>query len=351
MKPLLMLLATAGAAVALTANPAHAEKAAKPADKPGKQAGSLYVFDDGKFFSKDGAEAAKAAFRNAQFDHGLEMTVDTYDAPPADKKAEAAAAKDDKDKWHKFMDRWATEQAKSDKAKGIYVLICRHPGGVDVKYDRQTKDRGFTQADAAKVRDQLIAAFKDARGKPDETARHDRALKAAVEFVTSDLKDTTVKGGATAERPPAPANQSGKQEASRGGGLLGGIGGWICLLLCVGLGAWLVIGLIRALTGGGGGAGPGGPGGGGGFMSSLFGGLFGAMAGMYLYNNLFGGGGGLFGGGGGGPTDAYAGDSTGAAGGDTGAGDWDGGGGAAGGWDDGGGGGDFGGGDFGGGDF
>ena len=42
------------------------------------------------------------------------------------------------------------------------------------------------------------------------------------------------------------------------------IGGWICLGLCVLLGVWLVIGLIRAFTGGGGGYGGGGYGGGGG---------------------------------------------------------------------------------------
>ena len=70
-----------------------------------------------------------------------------------------------------------------------------------------------------------------------------------------------------------------------------GVGGWICLGLCVLLGVWLVIGIIRAFTGGGGGGGGygGGGGGGGGFGSSLMGGLFGAMAGMWLYNSMFGG--------------------------------------------------------------
>lgn len=339
MKQLLMLLAAAGVAVGLTAIPAHAEKA-------GKQPGSLYVFDDGKLFSAGGVDAAKAAFKGTQFDHGLTMTVDTYAKLPDDKQARYK-----KENEKKFFRDWAGELAAGDKAKGIYVLICRSPGYVEVIADKETRDRGFTHADEDRLAEGLLKAFREARGKGDETAEHDKALRQAVERVADKLKDTTVKGGHGTEKVSTER---------RGGGM--GIGGWVCLALCVGLGAWLVIGLIRALTGGGGGYGPGGygGGGGGGFMTSLMGGLFGSMAGMWMYNNFFGGGGGLFGGGG---SDAYAGDSYGTSGGgDTGAGDFSGDAGAGGSFDDGGsaggggdwgGGGDFGGGggDFGGGDF
>ena len=331
MKQLLMLLAAAGVAVGLTAGQARAEKV--------KQPGALYVFDDAKLFSAEGIEAAKSAFRNVQFDHALKVTVDTYAEVPAEKRAAAEAAaeasrKGDRAKWRAFMENWAKEAARNDKAEGPYILIVRKPtGGVAVLADRQTRERGFTDADEQKVWDILVAALRDGGAKAaDATAAHDRGLKAAVEYIASDLKDTTVRDAG-----------GHKAASNRGGGGMG-IGGWVCLGLCVALGAWLVIGLIRALTGGGGG--PGGyGGGGGGFMSSLFGGLFGAMAGMWMYNNFFGGGG-MFGGG----SDAYAGDNY-SGGGDTGAGDYGGETGAAGGYDDGGaGGGDWGGGgDFGGG--
>jgi uncharacterized membrane protein YgcG len=85
------------------------------------------------------------------------------------------------------------------------------------------------------------------------------------------------------------------------------------------IGVWFLMALFRAMSGGTGG----------GFMSSLLGGLFGAAAGMMLYNALF------------------SGHNTWSGGGDADSGGYDG----SGGGDWGGGGGDFGGGDFGGGDF
>jgi uncharacterized protein len=73
---------------------------------------------------------------------------------------------------------------------------------------------------------------------------------------------------------------------------------WLVPLVVVGLGAWLVIGLIRAVFRGGGSPGGMAPGmgggygyggsGGGGFLSSLMGGLFGAAAGMWMYDRFFG---------------------------------------------------------------
>ena len=38
--------------------------------------------------------------QGTQFDHGLVVTVDTYHEVPANKKAEADAAKGNEDKWH-----------------------------------------------------------------------------------------------------------------------------------------------------------------------------------------------------------------------------------------------------------
>ena len=67
------------------------------------------------------------------------------------------------------------------------------------------------------------------------------------------------------------------------------LGAWLCIGVVVLLGIWLVFALVRAFTGGGGGGGGGGyggggGGGGGGFFPALMGGLFGAAAGMWLYD-------------------------------------------------------------------
>jgi uncharacterized protein len=317
-----------------------------------KSPGRLDVFDEAKLFSPAGVEQAKSKFREAAFHRGLTVTVDTVAEPPAAKKSAAEAASKDGAKWRAFMLDWARQTAGEDHTKGIYVLVTLHPvGGVAVIADRQTKARGFTDADDEKVRMILASAFKDAKDETSDAKKQEvrsAGLVKALEYIATDLRDSRVAdappaGGARDKHEHNGKVQTNAPPAGRG------IMGYVCLGLFVLAGAWLVIGLIRMFTGGGGGGTPGAGGGGGGFMTSLFGGLFGAVAGMWMYNNLFGGGG-LFGGG----SDAYAGESGAgdvgggdAGGGDTGAGDWGGGSGSAGGFDDGGGF-DGGGGDFGG---
>lgn len=325
---------------------------ARAAAQPGeKSPGRLDVFDEAKLFSPAGVEQAKSKFREAAFHRGLTVTVDTVAEPPAAKKSAAEAASKDAAKWRAFMLDWARQTAGEDHAKGVYVLVTLHPvGGVAVIADRQTKTRGFTDADDERVRMILASAFKDAKDETSDAKKQEvrsAGLVKALEYIATDLRDSRVAdatpaGGARDKHEHNGKVQTNAPPAGRG------IMGYVCLGLFVLAGAWLVIGLIRMFTGGGGGT-PGAGGGGGGFMTSLFGGLFGAVAGMWMYNNLFGGGG-LFGGG----SDAYAGESGAggvgggdAGGGDTGAGDWGGGSGSAGGFDDGGGF-DGGGGDFGG---
>ena len=322
-------------ACGLVAVPASAES--RPA---AKQPGVLHVYDEGKFFSTEGVDKAKAALSGTRFDHGLSVTVDTYTEVPADKKAAAEAAKGDGAKWRNFMETWAKERAQGDKAKGVYVVIVQKPiGGIGVIADRETRERGFSDKDEEEVRKKFAERFSSVKDAEEAKKRegHDAGLKDAVEFIVSDLKDTHV-AVATSSSGSTKADQDKPGRS---------VGGWICIGLCVLLGVWLVIGLIRAFTGGGGGGYGGG--GGGGFGSSLLGGLFGAMAGMWLYNSMFGGG--MMGG-----SDAMASDGSTGAEGDTGAGDLadDTGGGGYDGGDygggDTGGGGDFsGGGDFGGG--
>lgn len=327
--------------------PALASKAADP-----KQAGVLHVSDAGKLFSEGGIDKAKSTMGNAKFDHGLTVTIETFGAIPDDRKANYT-----KDNEAKFFKEWAVSLAKEDRAKGIYVLVCRSPGYVEVIADKTTRERGFTNEKEQKLRDLLRASFKDAKAAKDagksEAEQYqirDTALLASVNYVVDELKDTSVPTTAT-------HNETAAKKAAKQGGM--SIAGWICIGLCVLLGIWLVIGLIRAFTGGGGGGygggGYGGGGGGGGFFTGLLGGMFGAMAGMWLYNHMFGGS--SFG------SDAYASDGSSAYGGDSsgadtsGDGDFSGDAGAGGSYDDGGsgggydGGGDYGGGDGGGGDY
>ena len=137
----------AGGLIAIP-TPAYAAKAAV------KHAGVLHVYDGGSLFKSEGIERAKSAMSNTQFDHGLTLHIDTHSAIPAGKKAPTT-----KEERAKFFHDWANELAKNDKAKGIYVLVCRSPGYVQVIADKTTRDRGFSPHDEDKIRDIFADAF------------------------------------------------------------------------------------------------------------------------------------------------------------------------------------------------
>lgn len=338
---------------------ARAESAPSP--------GQMRVEDNAGAFTPEGVKKAERAFSGATFPSPTRFTVVTVGDKdvPESKKADFEAAKKDRKQAGPFFSNWTRDLARKEREKGVFALVYSQGDKffVDVITDRETDVyRHFSDSAARKLSEALQAGFREAKGKPADQAKaaHDAALLAATNVVIDQLKNTS-----------APEPRNGKRADVANHGNAGkGIGGtsimsWVCVGLVVLLGVWLVIGLIRAFTGGGhggggygpGGGGYGGGGGGGGFFPSLLGGLFGAAAGMYMYDSFFGGhhaasAGDAMGAGGydNGPMDTGAGDFD--AGAEAGGGDFGDAGGDVGGGDFGdAGGGDFGGGDFGGGDF
>lgn len=262
--------------VLAVAPPALAEAA--PAELPGR----MQIHDEAGLFSDDAKDQAEKRMSDTKFHHGLHFTVDTHKAIPESKKAQY-----NPDQKARFFKEWAKELARGDRAKGPYVLICMNPGWTEVVVDEESVNRGFSHTKASELKAIFNSALIDAGKKPptERTPVRDAALLAGTNFVVDNMKGTHV-----VHTDGTPIKEGAKHSAKSPGM---GIGGWICLGLFVLLAIWLVVGLIRAFTGGGGGGGYGGGGGGGGwgggFGTALFGGLFGAMAGMWLYNSFFSG--------------------------------------------------------------
>ncbi len=310
--------------------PAWAAKASSPA--------RMIVEDNAKIFSDEAKEKAKKIVSEAVGEVAREFHIETYD------KLSEADAKEAATQGDTFWNKWVEARLKGDR--GIVVLINMTPPKVFVRADKAVRDLGFDAEKEKNLRDKIIDQFKKnpTASQKERQADFDAGLVSAAEYVRANLP--------MGSNAPPKNNATGK---ANGGGM--GIGGWICLGIAILLGVWLIFGLIRAFSGGGGGGYGGGyGGGGGGFFSGLMGGLFGAVAGMWMYNQFFGGS----------TPSAYGGDNgTGSTGGDpdTGGGDFGGdtgangdfggggdGGGGGGDWG-GGGGGDWGGGGGGGGDF
>lgn len=308
--------------------------------------GEMTVADEAKIFSSEGIERAKSLFDGTNFQASTHYTVVTRAQVPSGKQAELDAVARDENGRGRFFATWARELGRQMGKKGVLTMIFKNDKGqfhvVTISDAQSDLQRSFSDAQAKTVTNELLSSLrriKDQKLEGNAAQKEmDDALIASAKRVSESLKDTKVATDSQVRN-----EGGGFGQAAKGGN---GIMSFICIGLAVMLGIWLVVAFFRAIMGGGGGGYGGGGGGGfggGGFFPSLLGGLFGAAAGMYLYDSFMGGNS---------SSDAMASDNGYNDAGNTGEGDWDGGGEAGGGdWgDDGGAGGDWGG-DAGGGDF
>jgi uncharacterized protein len=312
-----------------------------------------HVQDDAHLFSKDAIREANVTVDKIHDIHKKDLFIETVAEGP--EKA--------------MMTKWARERFNNAKVDGVYVVFSKKPHAFRIVVGDHTLGKYFTQTNIAEL-EKVIEAKQSA----------DEMLSRVASFTLSAMNEHHKPADAPKKNvaAPVPPQVAQHQPAIEPGPIhhqnsLPPWVGWVCMIGAVLLVVWVVFAIIRAITGmmgggyGGGGYGMGGGGygmggGGGGFFTGMLGGLFGSMAGMWLYNNMFGGhatygpngnvnwggGGGDYGGGDAAGSDADTGVG-GTGGGDYGAGDDDAGG-AAGGGDAGGGGGDWGGGGDAGGD-
>lgn len=307
---------TTGPATVLAAK---AERPAPPAPKTN---------DGGSFFKADTLvklDAIAAATAAATEGHRT-ISVQTVDKLPAGMDVKAAAER----------------KAADVRLDGVMIYISKAPEKLHVFVGKTTVSQ-FGSADQKSVVDSLIKAFK--------ARNFDEGILAAATEVSGKLK---------AGFPLAAATPATGTTAATGSGATGsGLPLWAWIAIGV-VGFFIVMRILGALFAPAAPAGMagapgygGGGGGGGGFATGLMGGLFGAMAGNWIYNSMMGGSSHHSGGSSSGGGDSYgASGSGGPDGGEAGggmSGDFSSGGGGDYGGGDSGGGGDFGGGDSGGG--
>ncbi len=258
------------------------------------------VTDGGSFFSADAIKKANESIKDIEKKTGHEIQIETYATVPADKVD--AVSKMDKKGRDEFTHEWVTERAKATKAEGVFVLICKEPGRVETWVSPKLKGLGFSKTDRDHVKDATIEGMK---AKNYDGALKDTISKLEVTY-TRIAAEHSKKHSTTGVAPAIPANRSQVnnppaiphrapvQPMQAGWSPVI----WILLMVVAGI---FVISMIsrlfgggRGYGGGGGGGygqpgyGGGGGGGGGGFMSNLAGGIFGAVAGNWLYNAFSG---------------------------------------------------------------
>jgi hypothetical protein len=182
---LLMLLVGVAASGVLPTSPAAA---AEP-----------HVFDGGLFFSDEAVSEADDVIRHIKRAYGRDVMVETYPAVPDELKGELA--RDGKDK---FYENWLNRRARQLGVRGVFVLMTREPGRVQVGVDRATRRRAFTVADEESLRHILASAFR--------ARQFDRGLLDGLRFVDRRMGENT----AIDVKPAVPVRACPPASGARG---------------------------------------------------------------------------------------------------------------------------------------
>ena len=178
----------------------------------------------------------------------------------------------------RLYEGWAARQAVKKRVNGVYMLLVRQPAHLHVVVGKETRKGVFGGAD----RDQLVKLML---GRLREK-RYDEALLEGTGFVSAVMHANAPGGHAAGRAAALDARQGGDLRKGgfldRFGGVWGILGGAFVI--------WVLFRMLGGLLGGGGMGGAGGmaSGSGGGFFRSMLGGLFGAAAGMWMYDQFFG---------------------------------------------------------------
>jgi uncharacterized membrane protein YgcG len=240
-------------------------------------AASSGVRDEARFFSPDAVDQANQIIQQIDERHGKDLLIETFPQIPSDMKSQF-----DQQGKDQFFEQWGLTRAQSQGVNGVYVLICRSPGHVQVEVGNKTRQRLFTIADRNRGRDILLAAFKN--------KQYDQGLLGFVRFVQQRMDANASAAGSGAVTPNSNYPQSpyptyNYHTSTNRSWSLGGIA-------CVVIGIVLLIALVRGIFGRSGG---GYYGGGGGGYYPPGGGAYPPAGGYYPGGGYGGGGGGGFG--------------------------------------------------------
>lgn len=227
------------------------------------------IQDDGAFFSEFAKVNAAGTIKDVAARLHKDIAVQTFASVPEDMKA--TVLQPSKASANQGFSKWADQLAREKGVNGVLILLVKQPAHLQVVVGTDTQRQAFTLLDRETLVKRMLGQLRQ--------KKNDDALIDAVNFISTTM-GAHHKGVAA---PYASKTHSAQQ----------GAGSWlptIGIVLLIWLGFSLIRGLFRAMSGGTSGAGGvGQPSyGGGGFLQNMMGSMFGAAAGMWMYDQFFG---------------------------------------------------------------
>jgi hypothetical protein len=241
-------------------------------------AASAPIQDDGAFFSESAKSEADRSITELEKATKKELVIRTFKELPADVKQ--GVNLEDKPAVKRVVSDWALKQARESRVNGVFILLVKSPGNLQIEVGMDTQKRAFTLRDRDTLESLMLAKLR--------AKQNDGALLDGVNFVSSTMRGNLPAGSHAVSTRPLESSRPRQTSSS----------GWLVPLIIGVVVIWAVMAIFRAIFRGGGGVGSGmggmSPmgggmgGGGGGFFSSLLGGVFGAAAGNWLYDQFSG---------------------------------------------------------------
>ena len=235
------------------------------------------IRDNGAFFSESAKNQATRKIAEIKEQFKKDLVIETFQEVPEDIKKEVDLR--DKAAMSRMFEHWTVSEAKLQKVNGVFILLTKEPAHLQIVVGNDTQKKAFTIQDRNNLTNLMLGKLRN--------EQNDDALLAGVNFVMTTMGNHAVPPSRTNNVPSSasPTVKNGQSESAS-------FWSWIVVAV-VGLGAlWLIVGVLRSFMGGrnaasGAGMAPGF--GGGGMFGSLLGGMFGAAAGMWLYDQFSGG--------------------------------------------------------------
>jgi uncharacterized protein len=227
------------------------------------------IDDKAGFFSEKAKAEADALISQTAAKLRKDLRIDTFSEIP--ETVRTGVNLQDKAAAAQMYEKWARREAVARKVHGVYVLVVKNPAHLHVEIDKDTVQKAFTLADRNSLVGLMVGKLRD--------KKFDEALLEGTRFVTNQMVRHA------GERPRFASTEDSSLFASKTSGF-----GWLPTLIIVVIVGMIILRVIGGIfsAAAGGGSPLGGAPSGGGFFRSLMGGLFGAAAGMWLYDHFFG---------------------------------------------------------------
>ena len=140
------------------------------------------IKDGGKFFSADAIRKANKEIREIAKDFDRDLLIETVATIPGEQAERVKAMS--REERAKFFRNWATDRAELAVVQGVYVLICKEPGFLEIIITPRGRP-AFDKESFEKLRELLLKSFHE--------KQYDEGLQKAVDLVRQRFAATASK--------------------------------------------------------------------------------------------------------------------------------------------------------------